>query len=108
MKTKVKKIWTDALRSGKYQQNLMSLRGGEGTYCVLGVLTKEYLDYHHISEDDFEWEIGEYLSAGVLAWAGLDLENDSIFIDELHESLSTMNDQGKSFEELADIIDKHL
>ena len=38
MKAEIKKLWTDALRSGEYKQGYGMLRSKEDEFCCLGVL----------------------------------------------------------------------
>ena len=106
--------WLTALESGKYKQGMGQLRGRETEkssykYCCLGVLCNLHKDKknkwdedHFMSEypkadptDSWEDE-GEY-------W---DMPPDS-FLDKvkvdsyLAEKLATMNDNGKTFKEIA-------
>ena len=46
MNKEVKKIWLDALKSGKYKQSKGRLRRGDG-YCCLGVLCDLSIIHHH-------------------------------------------------------------
>jgi hypothetical protein len=44
MRKKVKQLWVDALRSGKYEQGRKVLCSLDNKYCCLGVLTEVYIE----------------------------------------------------------------
>jgi hypothetical protein len=44
MRKKVKQLWVDALRSGKYEQGRSVLCSSNNKYCCLGVLTEVYIE----------------------------------------------------------------
>lgn len=119
MDRNVKKQWTTALRSGKYKQGKGKLRPIEGGFCCLGVLCDLHRKatggrWNYNSEED-EWEYmgkSDYLPLAVAKWAGLDRK---LRVSIGKTSLPAMNDgddyddvPGKSFAELASIIDKNL
>jgi hypothetical protein len=91
MDAELKAKWIAALRSGEYPQGRMSLRDGANRHCCLGVLC---------------------------AVAGRDL--DPAYIDDNYDFAETalskpaaddliaMNDDGKSFAEIADYIEQKL
>lgn len=95
MNTKIKQEWITALRSGKYKQTRGSLKDSEG-YCCLGVLCE-------LSPFE-DWADGGYLSHDVRNWAELDNDNPQAG----DNVLSQINDFGISFNEIADLIEKHL
>jgi hypothetical protein len=104
MNAKVKKQWIKALRSGKYNQTKGRLSNGKGGFCCLGVLC----DISKLGQ----WVNGQYLYEGqvlppnVKEWAGLpDLNPTPV---EGGMSLAEMNDVGKSFDKIADLIEKYL
>lgn len=101
----LKAEFVSALRSGKYEQGQRALRR-ENTFCCLGVLCDLM---------GAEWEDGDgidlgaevngehqnyYLGPIVLKTAGL--------ADWQQEHLYHMNDDGKSFAEIADYIEQNL
>ena len=124
--TPEQKAWLAALRSGTYKQTIGTLRRDDG-YCCLGVacelhdptkweLTtcpKEGWEYWsedptRVIEDDGEYGSSEQidpdkgvveLSPYMLEWLGL--------TDEGHRLLASMNDNGKSFEHIADVVEKN-
>ena len=134
MNPQVKEKWLTALRSGKYKQTRKILRGNEG-FCCLGVLcdiysketdnpweTRVWTDcnygYEYVNVDeseaskcDFLYFYGEeeYLPQTVVEWAELKNNNpDVVDSDDTTISISRLNDNGVSFQEIADIIEKHL
>ena len=44
MRKKVKQLWVNALRSGKYEQGRNVLCSLDNKYCCLGVLTEVYIE----------------------------------------------------------------
>lgn len=112
--------WIAALRSGKYTQGRQCLRHLSDTrhpddavgyhYCCLGVLTDLA-----VQEDVLEWNttVGAAGAppAAVAAWAlGSAAEpSDPVVIFRGQPMLlSTVNDRGASFAEIADIIEEQL
>lgn len=98
---KIKK-WVEALRSGEYKQCRAYLFDGEG-YCCLGVYSKVVLGH----TDDFLYRDGmsirwnnkeniEHLYVILRKFLGSDKVD--LFI--------SMNDKGKSFNEIADKIEE--
>lgn len=113
MNPEVKAKWTAALRSGEYTQGKNQLKTATGKFCCLGVLCDL-----HAKETGGEWQLrgedGESYGKAALAlppvvreWATLP-SSPMIETPELHESLMNLNDGGKSFAEIADLIDAHL
>jgi len=110
MKPDIKQAWLTALRSGDYQQGQGYLRQGD-QYCCLGVLCDLYG-----KAVGPEWEkdgLGEWedirsicghestLPAVVQTWAGIPGQPNPL-------DLTTLNDNGATFEELANIIEEKL
>lgn len=120
MKEDIKTEWVTALRSGNYSQSAGILRDDRG-FCCLGVLcdlavkagvatsiesaigegTIAYLD-----KDALPGSTGDvaYLPQSVMKWAGLTASNPQAGDDYL----SSLNDNGFSFEKIADVIEKEL
>lgn len=101
MKKEIAEKWVEALRSGKYKQTKGKLRTPKG-YCCLGVLC----DISGISKWELGNEItGEYrydrsrnfLPMSVKERTGINIQQDLVL----------MNDNGKSFDVIADYIEKH-
>lgn len=110
MNGEVKAKWIAALRSGEYEQGRNFLRE-EGSYCCLGVLCEL-----HAKETGNEWTIGElylgekyFLPAEVQKWAGIDDRNPCFADKDGHASfLSDLNDAGRSFKWIANIIEENF
>jgi hypothetical protein len=117
MKPEIKEKWLKALRSGEYKQGQENLHPKDGSFCCLGVLTDIY-----IKEIGRDWEedsscyvfngCGGLLPSEVMKWAGLESEeawdNTLRMSDEEYNSLSVMNDSGRTFEEIAEVIEREL
>jgi hypothetical protein len=122
MKPEIKAKWIEALRSGEYAQGRLALRTDDG-YCCLGVLCDlaakagvvewlgddedeepwdgKYLCY---APDDFNERENLVLPDSVAAWAGL--EDKAPKVED--RWLATLNDHGKTFAEIADMIERGL
>lgn len=155
MKKEVAEKWTEALRSGKYEQGRGALcqdkKSGGRAFCCLGVLCDLYAQEHpaagwspepHASNDtpfycdlarvgDIRSDAGEVeeLPQCVQDWAGVETNYgrlvttveqavqltkssaDAVAVDCPHEettlTLTELNDNGLSFDKIADIIDEH-
>lgn len=110
-----RKAWTKALRSGIFPQGQRALQRNDGTYCCLGVLCvvaglERIRRYDRVAFDgettlappaakDF---VG--LTSGVGAYSEIEVETPGT--PGRHQtSLMALNDNGCSFEEIADVID---
>lgn len=120
MKIDIADRWVAALRSGKYEQGTGLLRqrhlDGSEEFCCLGVLCELYLEDHPGSQlapvfrpdlkpadsdngDMYRYgECSDLPPDEVQEWAGISSNSCS--------ALSEENDTGKSFEQLADLIDE--
>jgi hypothetical protein len=122
------KKWVRALRSGLFQQGQGYLRkendgNSEGVkspdlFCCLGVacelaaiegvnISKRKKTEHIDGEYEYDGSTG-LLPESVLEWLGLS-STDGHFQLENHftSSLTEMNDSGKTFEEIADFIERN-
>jgi len=118
----IKQLWVDALRSGEYQQGKDFLRR-EGNYCCLGVLCDLYdrnqngPGWNETAEAYMDFDAA--LPRGVAEWAGV-TTGDEVFVrggeefdvvitrDGCRCYLSSLNDSGSSFSEIADLIERQL
>jgi hypothetical protein len=121
MNQEIKAKWVVALRSGEYEQGTGQLRMDD-QYCCLGVLC----DLHSKEDntagwkpsssfaDDFDYHTEQAKEGGLLHpavrdWAGLDSVDPLICINtSVSENISTLNDGGKTFAEIADLIEAQL
>jgi hypothetical protein len=113
MKKSIAKKWVKALRSGAYQQGTYQLVDENDNFCCLGVLCNLAVD-----EGIGEWVRGsggwvfktegdvddQVLPLEVRLWAGMSSAEGRIKDD----CLPNLNDTGKSFKELASIIEKNV
>jgi hypothetical protein len=125
MNPELRQKWTSALRSGNYLQATGLLvdshrtkETGKLTMCCLGVL--EHVcgtpveEMEKLSEDmHMPCYLAERKSpADVMRQKHSDLNlhtsNGEIYRAEFEEYLAHMNDNGKTFEEIADYIEKHI
>lgn len=112
MKPEIKKLWIGALRSGQYKQGKGHLCQNN-RYCCLGVLYDVGVDgYWHRTEafSENEWGVIGENGIGPQLWSGCLPPHVEFELDIGHwaQQLISMNDSGKSFEEIADFIEKNL
>lgn len=106
MNIEVKQQWVAALRSGEYQQGRGVLRKDD-KFCCLGVLC-DISELYTWSDKGRDISYGQHvftLPNAVKDWAGLE-ENNPVLPG--YNTLSNVNDAGKSFQEIADIIEREL
>jgi hypothetical protein len=112
MKTKIKELWIEALRSGKYQQGEGLLKTQDGKYCCLGVLCDIYAKTQKkkgFQKGKFQYYFQDkgnaaLLPENVMKWSGI----DSKFGNYKNNNLTTDNDNGKSFVQIAKIIEENF
>lgn len=95
-----RKKWVKALRSGKYAQCQNYLQGGKG-FCCLGVLAEVSGEKYHGFSSNLA-----YLPK-VMDFVGLSEPSGGFKQGQgVHPpQLTNLNDMGKSFQEIADIIE---
>jgi hypothetical protein len=95
VKKKIADKWVAALRSGKYEQGKGYLKR-ENKYCCLGVLCDlcGKKPYPHL----------KYLPQSVMKWSGI--KNNAGLING-DGYLTSENDAGKTFPEIATIIEEN-
>ncbi len=104
MNQEIAKQWVAALRSGKYKQGKNVLRSGD-EFCCLGVLC----DLHGETIDGHSWNNDRYCSSTIALpdqvreWAGVNSASGRL---SNGRCLTTMNDYGVTFDEIARIIEE--
>lgn len=99
-----RKLWVEALRSGKFAQAKECLRDKHG-YCCLGVACELF----RVHEGYGEWDGEAFLEntgdmpEDVRVWLGLRSTNGAM--GERAETLASRNDSGMPFAVIADIIE---
>lgn len=121
MNPKVKKLWIEALTSGKYRRGEGQLRQKSGKkvlYCVLGVLC----ELHRLHTEEGQWDAdGETYTAGrtsrsgdlpfaVRKWAGVGKSIRLKASDGKKYDIMDLNDSGMSmkFKDIAALIAAQL
>ena len=131
MNSKIKEVWVNALRSGKYEQGSEKLRSVTG-YCCLGVLCDIYAQEHNTQWEfrgneetnpqpmDYWYfdEHSEFLPESVMNWAELKTHSPTVRVDVednddednwyYKDELSDINDSGYDFSQIANIIEAQL
>jgi hypothetical protein len=119
MNQEVKQKWLDALRSGQYLQGNGALLcrsiDNSPKYCCLGVLCDI-----HSKATGCAWDVNDHYEGCssfvpdvVVEWAGLqdyeiDQSDEGFDIGTGEYELSSYNDNGHSFEEIAQLIENSL
>lgn len=115
MNQEIKNKWVAALRSGDYRQGKNALRKGE-YHCCLGVLceiavaegvVQQGIDHHGDSLYGPDEEYS-FLPREVIKWSGFEVRNPYVEYEGDTHSLAGLNDKGKTFSEIADIIEAQL
>lgn len=113
MDADVKAKWVEALRSGKYLQTQGVLRDASDRHCCLGVLCDitDPADWIWLEDENgapregWAYRHGKGTDTDILpGLLGEELGLDTFY----EERLTEMNDNGKSFDEIADYIEKNL
>lgn len=112
MNQDIKAKWVAALRSGEYQQGDDKLKNHvDNTYCCLGVLCDLHSKLTGLGHWDDNGHYRDrldgndlYLTTGVRLWAELDEHHPRVDGD----GLGTLNDNGYTFAQIADLIEVHL
>jgi len=116
MNQEVKTKWLEVLESGAYPKAVGCLQTIKGEYCCLGVLTDLYIKEtgqgHWEDAGDtrvFNGEEELLLPVEVQEWAELDSNDPYIrYEDTDFDSLSELNDDSVTFEEVIVVIREQL
>jgi hypothetical protein len=126
MKVEIAQKWINALRRGEYAQIKRTLKSFSG-FCCLGVLCDIHRKETGKGNWDFQSSNGEicynidardytaFLPKEVCEWAGIKEEDPRVLLSDEENpaeknmsSLSSLNDSGTSFSEIADIIEENI
>lgn len=126
MDQRVKNLWVNALRSGDFEQGQGNLRK-DGKFCCLGVLCELAVNEGIIPPGQQNTAPGfgdgyvyggdmNYLNPGVIQWAGLDYKNPTVEVPDSEIAtgvegkvgLAVVNDAGKDFNFIANLIEEQL
>ena len=122
MKQEIAEKWVERLRSGKITQCTSFLGKTTGARCCLGVLSdlaveegiipkpvisKGCTTVLHYGQTEVSNGNNVILSKEVIRWAGMKTFKGSYEGPGVDSALSQDNDSGKSFSEIADIIEEH-
>ena len=122
----IKTKWIEALRSGKYEQGKGKLRSEDNKFCCLGVLADVLTDGKFWESEEYSERQLEVLTEKLMQDAGLQTQIGYFTIYSLSQemqqklrkefkifynritskkTLAALNDQGVSFDIIADIIE---
>lgn len=110
MKKEIANLWVGALRSGNYKPGKYFLRSIDNLFCPLGVLCELAVQQkgvnRELDKESFMYEGNRAaVPERVMIWSGL--RNPNGFTPQVNKSISTMADNGASFEEIAKLIEKN-
>lgn len=115
MNREIRDEWVKRLRSGEYEQGKTYLRNKNNKYCCLGILCEMAVEEgaaesnltNYGDRECYEYapHITASLPEGVQKWCGIDSDCGSYGPYGL---LTNDNDSGKSFKEIADIIEANF
>jgi hypothetical protein len=128
MKKEIAEKWIAELLSGKYQQGTGKLRGGnDDRYCCLGVLCEiaaaegiakrskhpfhdryYYGDNPDTGDSDTKHNHSTVLPEAVKEWAGMKDDCGKYGEPGSYGYLTSHNDSGMSFKQIAEIIEKNI
>jgi hypothetical protein len=112
MNQEIKKRWVSALKSGDYKQGKSELRPTVDSFCCLGVLCDLYLndtknEWNSTSSSYHPYGIyDEYTDSYEYEILPIELEKRSPDVE--NKDLIVLNDSGYNFNDIADLIEKHL
>ena len=101
-----------ALRSDEYEQTTGWLRVGD-LFCCLGVVCNLHAIEHpeiaarQHSKDSYMGDPTN-LPLEVMEWAGLSTDGEFKYENGESDSLASLNDSGKSFKQIASVIEKYF
>lgn len=137
MNREIRDEWIRRLRSGEYKQGHNALRDHDDNYCCLGVLMEMGAQQGvvdtpvlQLGASAYHYD-GEYsvLNTSAGEWAGIDdftaripiteegiralsLREEDSLVEVMNGghpiSLTTLNDHGATFDQIADLIEKYL
>lgn len=109
MKKEIAELWIKELESGFWEQGKYFLEHSQ-TYCVYGILaniaaTQGICSHTGKNIGKFDNEMS-LVPDSVVQWSGL--KNANGIIRGFKYTLAEMNDNGKTFKQLAEVIRKHV
>lgn len=108
MKQEVKDKWIEALRSGEYEQGIGRLRSSENKFCCLGVLCEVQGVESHLNHDEESYRyFGNKNGFQSLLPSSVAIDDWKLPYEDT-SILMGMNDNGKSFNEIADWIEENV
>ena len=104
MDPEIKAEWLRELRSGENRQCVWRLHNKSGAFCCLGVLCDIVYD------GDWEWceDGNSWCVEGKRGLPPVSVLNQASLYEDKVEKLAGMNDQGATFDEIADYIEREL
>jgi hypothetical protein len=108
MKKSWARKWVKALRSGKFIQGRSHLKL-DGKHCCLGVLCELTPYKERFTEMRSSTRVGYniHLPEEIKKLVGMQSMNRVFKVEMSASVLAAMNDTGKTFEEIADVIEEH-
>lgn len=113
MKPEIKAAWVAALRSGEYTQGRMRLRSPQNEFCCLGVLCNLHAQAHpeiaaQQTDPNTYFGLVGLPATSVIYWADLPGHDPAVQHHSKWTRLSALNDNGLTFNQIADLIEAQL
>lgn len=110
MRKEINNFWLTSIRSWTHVQGTGFLRSNDDKHCILGVLADLAVVYKKVvrtqDKESYLYDGNRFmLPANVLLWSGI--KNPHGYSTHIGKSLTDLNDSGKSWTDLADLIEKH-
>jgi len=109
VKKEIADMWVQALRSGEYRQGRGRLKREDGAMCCLGVLCdlvpSEVGKWNRLAFEMAGDQNEAHLPKSARDWAGMC--SQAGMVNHIKVQLTKLNDDGATFSEIADIIEKH-
>ena len=103
-----RRLWVEALRSGKYKQGQGVLRSADDHYCCLGVLCDlAGVEWNTGYTGNYHAGVGQFATAPFEVTDFVGLANEAGSFGAGGDGLATRNDSGATFEEIADLIERN-
>lgn len=107
MQVELKTKWLEKLRSGEYKQGKFSLRNQDDEFCCLGVLCDIISPDEWVKRQNEE-DKPRFMFRGQMEIIDFPMAGEIGLPDDVRRRAVRMNDEGKTFVEIADYLETNL
>lgn len=108
MKVALKTKWLEKLRSGEYKQGKYCLRDYKDEFCCLGVLCDIINPDEWVKQHNEEEHRPRFMFRGQMEIIDLPMAVEIGLPEDVRRVAVRMNDNGKTFAEIADYLESNL